>query len=323
MMTLPDVLSTTRFVVDHARDVTIDPRAVQSVADRIAAGPQEPAAYDCDRHLCGTDPAVANFVLVLDTLNFSFWPDPGETRWRVAYRGEAVNGYWALVAALRRALDEGVPLLDAAYLADMSEVALAHLLRGEGVIPLLAERAAALREVGAGLRDRSAGQCVNMIERAGRNAPRLTSLLAAEFSSFDDVASYAGRPVQLYKRAQICCSDLYGASGGAGWGALSDLDRLTAFADYKVPQVLLQLGVLVYSEALARAVDERVLLPRGSPAEVEIRAATIWAVEELRRALVGRGVALRAFEIDWHLWNLGQDLPPDTKPYHLTRTIYY
>jgi hypothetical protein len=70
-------------------------------------------------------------------------------------------------------------------------------------------------------------------------------------------------------------------------------------------------------------VDNRILLPPGSEGEVEIRAATIWGVEYLRRALATRGIHLRAFEVDWHLWELGQTLPPDTRPYHLTRTIYY
>jgi len=318
-----DVLTTTRFVIENAREVTIDQAGVRVVADQLAVRALHPTAFDCDRHLCGTDLRVANFALVLDTLNFSFWPDPGAPRWRVTYQGETLDGYWALVAALRRALDEGIPILDADYLADVSEGSLARVLRGEGAIPLLLERAAALREAGSVLRDRYAGQVTNLIERAGRNAPRLTGLLAEELTSFDDVASYAGQPVHFYKRAQICCGDLFGASGGTAWGNLTDLDRLTACADYKVPQVLRQLGILRYSDPLADLVDRRQLLPPGSAAEVEIRAATIWAIEYLRQALVAHGVSLRAFEIDWQLWNLGQELPPGTKPYHLTRTIYY
>jgi hypothetical protein len=317
------VLATTRFVVENARYVVIDPERVSTVADELATRRAPAITYDCTRHLCGTDPSVANFVLVLDTLNFSFWPDPGQPRWRVTYRGETVNGYWALVAALRRALDEGVPLTDAGYLAQVSENDVAHLLRGEGTIPLLGERVTALREAGQVLQSRYDGHFVNAIEQADRNALRLTELLAREFTSFDDVALYGSYPVHLYKRAQICCSDLYGASGGVAWGDLSDLDKLTAFADYKVPQVLRQLGILVYTDALARTIEQRVLLPPGSDGEVEIRAATIWGVEFLRRALLERGVSLRAFEIDWYLWELGQTLPVDTQPYHLTRTIFY
>jgi hypothetical protein len=323
MPTEPRVLETTRFVVENAREVTIDPRRVEEVAAELAARPAATIAYDCARHVCGTDPVVANVVLVVDTLNFSFWPDPGQARWRVTDNGETLDGYWALVAAVRRALDEGVPIADAAYLSGITTEVLGHVLRGEGTIPLLAERTAALREVGAGLLKRDGGWFTGMIARAGFDAPRLVGLLATEFSSFDDVASYDGRRVELYKRAQICCGDLNGASEGAPWGALKNLDRLTAFADYKVPQVLRRLGLLVYADDLAHLVDSRIRLAPGSASEVEIRAATIWAVELLRRALANRGVHRTAVEIDWLLWELGQMLPPDAKPYHLTRTVYY
>ena len=323
MNQLSTVLASTRVVVENARYVTIDSDRVAAVADELAARRAPPVTFDCTRHVCGPEPWIANVVLVLDTLNFSFWPDPGQPRWRVSDRGESVNGYWALVAALRRALDEGVPLADASYLAELSESDVAHLLRGEGSIPLLAERTAALREVGRVLNERYGGQFVRMIERADRDAVRLTRLLAEELTSFHDVASYGGYPVYLYKRAQICCGDLHGASQGADWGDLSHLDQLTAFADYKVPQVLRRLGILTYTEALSRTIERRVLLPPGSDAEVEIRAATIWGVEFLRRAVEERGIALRAYEIDWHLWELGQTLPPGTQPYHLTRTIFY
>lgn len=323
MNQLSTVLASTRVVVENARYVTIDLDRVAAIAGELAARPLSPVTYDRSRHLCGSEPWVANFVLVLDTLNFSFWPDPGEPRWRVSYRGETVDGYWALVAALRRALDEGVPLTDASYLAALSEADVARLLRGEASIPLLAERTAALREVGRVLSERYGGQFVNLIEHADRDAVRLTRLLADELTSFDDVASYGGHPVYLYKRAQICCGDLHGAGQGADWSELTNLDKLTAFADYKVPQVLRRLGILVYTDALARTIERRTLLTVGGDAEVEIRAATIWGVEFLRRALEERGVTLRAFEIDWHLWELGQTLPADSQPYHLTRTIFY
>lgn len=58
----------------------------------------------------------------------------------------------------------------------------------------------------------------------------------------------------LYKRAQIFAADVWGAFGGAGLGTFSDLHRLTTFADYRVPVVLRQLGILNYSAQLAAQV---------------------------------------------------------------------
>ena len=167
------------------------------------------------------------------------------------------------------------------------------------------------------------GAFSNAIETAGHGATRLAALLARDFSSFDDVASYDGRDVRFYKRAQICVADLYGAFQGERWGHFEDLAKLTAFADYKVPQILRHLGVLHYGPVLAQHVDAKHVLASGSPEEVEIRAATIWGVEYLRRALASRGIHMRAFELDWYLWNLSQDESTAMRPYHRTRTIYY
>ena len=58
----------------------------------------------------------------------------------------------------------------------------------------------------------------------------------------------------LYKRAQIFVADVWGAFSGAGLGAFSDIGRLTTFADYRVPVVLRQLGVLQYADDLAHQV---------------------------------------------------------------------
>jgi hypothetical protein len=49
----------------------------------------------------------------------------------------------------------------------------------------------------------------------------------------------------------------------------------------------------------------------------------VWCCELLRRKLAAVGSSLRAFEIDWALWQAGQSLPADTRPYHRTYTVFY
>ena len=110
---------------------------------------------------------------------------------------------------------------------------------------------------------------------------------------------------------------------GEGWGALRGIERLTAFADYKLPQMLRREGVLVYEPELAELIASYTLIPAGADAEVEIRAATIWAVELLRQALAQMGIQQTASAIDYRIWLESQDAPADGVPYHRTRTIYY
>ena len=313
------VLESTRPVVGTARFVRIDRAAVETLADRLAAGPFQRPAWRVAPHWWDDTERTAQYVFVLDALNFCFW---GEPKWRVEYRGRSYDGYWALAACLRRAIEAGSPLLEAGFLAQIDEAHTAELLHGEGQLPLLAERAAGLRQLGRVLVERYGGRAVDFVAAAGGSAVALARRVADELPSFDDVAAYDGRAVRFYKRAQIVCSDLYGAYEGRGPGAFYDLDKLTAFADYKLPQILRELGVLDYEPSLAERVDNLVELKAGSPQEVEIRAATIWAVERLRRALLERGVGIKAFEIDWCLWDLAQRTP-FRHPYHRTRTISY
>ncbi len=314
------VLTSARRVVELARLVTIDEEAVEQVAEALAAAAAPPAGWDIEHHFADGTARTAQYVLVLDALNFCFW---GEPRWQVEHQGEWVNGYFALALALKRAVVAGVPILDARYLAGITPADLADVLGGRGVIPLLDERAANLREVGRVLSDRYDGQFVGMVAAADQSAVALVKLLVRDVSSFDDEATHEGERVLFYKRAQICVADLAGSFGGEGWGRFRDLDALTAFADYKVPQVLRRLGVLRYAPPLAETIDRFELIPSGSAPEVEIRAATIWGVECLREALARRGQPRTASQVDYLLWELGQAPSAEDRPYHRTRTIYY
>lgn len=86
----------------------------------------------------------------------------------------------------------------------------------------------------------------------------------------------------MYKRAQIFAADLWGAFKGQGYGEFSDIGSITIFADYIVPAVLRQLGVLRYSEALASIIEANSEIGSGTEEEVELRACSIYAVEKMR-----------------------------------------
>lgn len=321
------VLTATATVVREGTLVTLDSDAAEQLATRWAQQPWPAVTADfAAMHFSDGSERTANWMLLVDALNFCFWGEPGEPRWSVEWRGKTWDGYYALAAALTRAMEESVPLADAAYLAELSASQLAELLRpapGCPPIPLFEERLANAREVGRVLEERYGGQMVHAIEAAKFDAVALALLLARDFPSFADIADWNGEPVPFLKRAQICVADLHTTFDGKRWGALRGIERLTAFADYKLPQVLRREEVLVYEPDLAELIKSYTLLPPGADAEVEIRAATVWAVELLRRALARGGIQQTASAIDYRIWLASQDAPPDDVPYHRTRTIYY
>jgi putative queuosine salvage protein len=327
------VLSSTQWVVEHAMHARINRDGVAHVSAQLLARytpATEPAWYDRFHFHDGSERTV-NWLLVLDALNFCFWAEKGQPRWCIDYHGEILDGYWAEAVALTRAVEEGIALWDAEYLSRMSREDLAYVFRSvpaaDGsvgqIIPLFDARLAHVHEVGRVLLERYDGQFARAVEKAGGSAVNLALLLAQEFSSFRDIAVYRDQEVRFFKRAQICVADLYGAFSGKHWGAFTDLDKLTIFADYKLPQVLRHYGVLEYNPGLAARVDNQELLQAGGEEEVELRAATIWTCELLRREMShASGMDITAVEVDQLLWYLGQN-SSEMCPYHRTRTIFY
>lgn len=134
--------------------------------------------------------------------------------------------------------------------------------------------------------------------------------------------------MHFYKRAQIFVADLWGAYGRPSDPNhpffFHDIHALTMFADYRIPQLLHHFGVLQYSPELMNVIETLGEIPFGSKHETEIRACTIIAVEELKRKLnSNQGISLTSIEVDWILWNWGENIKEDIKPHHRTLTIYY
>ncbi len=318
-----EVLETAEYVAKESRLVRISHREITRFASQLIGQDVQKPTWDVKYHYHdGTEKTVA-YLLILDTLNYCFWPLPGKMRWEIKYGLETISGYFALAAVLKRAVDLGIPITNADYLAGLSMDELGALLRGNGELQLLERRLQGLNELGTVLLRDYNGKASKLVETAGKSALRLALLLAEKLQSFNDVALYRGHKIVFHKRAQIFVADLHGAFNGENWGRFNDVKDLTAFADYKLPQVLRQEGILIYREPLARKVNGKVFIAPGSIEEVEIRANTIWAVELIRKALKALGKDFKAYEIDWILWTFGQDPRYGSKPYHRTTTIYY
>ena len=318
-----EVLETTRHVKERSQQVTIDKQALADFSKKLIEDGIEIPPWDYDYHFFDGGHKTVAYLLVLDSINFCFWTKPGADKWEVQYKSETLSGYYALAASLKKAIESGIPITRAHYLAELPLGKLRQILGGKGELQLMEARAHILNELGAFLIAKYGGEANRLVETAENSALNLVRLLVENLPSFNDKAEYYGATIYFYKRAQIFAADLYAAFAGKDWGNFKDMDKLTAFADYKLPQVLRHVGVLRYERALEHKVDNGIFLEAGSPEEIEIRANTIWAVELIRQELTQMGKKLRAFEIDWILWNLGQESQFKAKPYHRTKTIFY
>ena len=318
-----EVLKTAQEVAEKSLLVKIDEQALMNFAAKLSAEKIAAPSWNTFYHFYGKKEETIAYLLVLDSINFCFWPAIGNPKWEVEYQSEKLSGYFALAASLKKALESGVPLTNAQYLAKLSLKEFKKFLGGTGDLQLLEFRVRSLNELGQMLMREYQGKAYALVEAAAQSALQLVRLVADKLPSFRDKAEYQGKKVFFYKRAQLFAADLCGASQGKEWGFFHDIDLLTAFADYKLPQVLRHVEVLRYEKALAQKVDHHTLLDAGSPEEVEIRANTIWAVELIRQELLVQGKNLKAMEIDWILWNLGQQEDYRKHPYHRTLTVFY
>jgi len=322
-----EVLESTSCALKKSRFVSINHDNLKNfVMTFVSEKTFHPPLWDKSIHYSSNTNAssVLAYIMVLDTLNFCFWPTSNLQRWEINFEGHTLSGYAAMAVALRIAFEENrYPIHSPEWLSTITCNDLKNILGGEGFLQLMDERASALQELGRITVEKYGGSFENFIASAGNSATVLAKLLASELSSFRDMSSYKGTTVWFLKRAQILPADLAGIFDNKGPGEFNDLDKLTAFADYKVPQVLRHIGIIQYNGLISYSVDSGSLIPSGSEMETEIRAATIQAVEAIKTGLSEKGILITSRNIDQILWDMGQKDEFRKKPYHKTVSIFY
>ena len=260
------------------------------------------------------------YVLALDAINFCFWPHPASNE------SNSLEYDHLAMALTKVALDDssGVYFFSPQHLATMTPCAMEAALKPhlqDHHLPNLPERCRLWNELGHALQASPFdGSALRMVALSQCDGPRLVNLLIQHLPGFRDEAIWRGRWVALYKRAQIAVGDL----NAALQLDLTNMDHLTTFADYRVPQVLRNAGVLEYSQALQDKVDS--LLELDPEEELSIRAGTVVVVDELvTRVNKVLSTNISAVMLDWHLWQVGEKLNVQGKlqPHHRVKTIFY
>ncbi|KAF8633871.1 hypothetical protein AX15_001203 [Amanita polypyramis BW_CC] len=226
------------------------------------------------------------------------------------------TGYWSLVASLDRAIsDDKIPITDPWFYSDETrcpDSLIEHVFRPADsrreAIPLLKERISVMRWVGKKLCDDFSGSYLYLIQSFHKRhngqgtALDLVKMVTETFPSFRDETWIDSHKVYLWKRAQILVAETWAAfyppdsppntlptphpifPSPPGPGP--QIHQLTMFADYRVPQILHHLRILSYPPSLVDLLERGTMLPNGSREEVSLRAASIVAVERVRKEMV-------------------------------------
>jgi len=293
-------------------------RAVAEATPELLRLPawDDPGFYD------GPDERVVAWLLAYNAINYSYWPEPGVARWSTVVAGRRVgtdDEALGVMISLAQQQREGVALWHGPVLEGLTAEELGRWLApapGAGPLPLLEERLAALQELGRAYA--TWGGPLGLVDVA--TAPELVERLVAALPSWEDER---GPTLRFRKRAQLVTGMIIGRFGGQGPGALHDREALTAYADYRLPQILRGLGVLELSAELAARIARHEELVVGCPEEVALRAAVVVGAEELRLALEPLWPHVTALEVDHMLWRTAVARDATLPPFHRTRTTDY
>jgi hypothetical protein len=321
------VTESLRPVIENSRDVRTHYEKIVETAGWMAyeelALPNLALPYGLEKN-----PDIAmDFVMVANTIDTAFTDFKSHVKFQTDYAGAHLSDSEAMFACLKRAMDNGIPILDGKFLAKISRRDMENIFAGNMEIPMLEEKMALFRDVGGVLAAKYGGRYYNFIRscspRLYDNGKGLVERLAVEFPRYNDISLYDEHEVKFYKLTQLGFWQIYSGLGTAGGFRLEDPQKMTAFADYIVPVALRLMGITSYSHELEQAIDTYQLISRDSRQEIEIRAHCLYATallaDEINKVRTPDQQVIIP-QIDARLWT---HYHTTTWPHHLTRTIMY
>lgn len=331
------VLESVYPVIERSRDVQTNLEKLVEVANWMAYEELPMPDYGLPFGIgTGDTDETIDFILTAACIDTAFTDFSSHTRFEADYQRRTWSDSDALFACMKRAVDEGTPILDGAFLAKVTRGQMEVLFAGNIELPMLDEKTEILHQVGATLVRKYEGRFHNFVASclprlydpvtSGREAGAgdgLVDRLVREFPRFRDVSPYENHIIKFYKLPQLSLWFLYTSLRKTGKFHLEDLECMSAFADYIVPVALRLLGITRYSAQLEAAINSYQMIPHDSPWEVEIRAHCIYAsallAEEINR-LRPPNLQILIPQIDARLWT---HYHTTWWPHHLTKTIMY
>ncbi|HSX39886.1 MAG TPA: queuosine salvage family protein [Candidatus Saccharimonadales bacterium] len=317
-----NVLKTTKFVVDNSQSVKINNANLKKMGASVTEKELKLSDLDLSSNNWNFN-QLHYLTLVFNALVYNFWAEKDQPKWTIKTNKTTLDGSVALFLALEIEAQTNKDFFKPQYLANFSYENAKKLFKGNTEIPLFHNRVSCIRELGYVLKNKFSSNANKIIDVSNRDAVKVVEFLSETMPLFNDVRSYKGTKVGFYKRATLHAKMLNDLLKKYNKSQLKNMHKLTAIADYKIPQILRSVGIFEYSSDLAEHIDSYKIVNENSEYEVEIRAATIWAVKYLTHEINKKFPHIVAVDTDNILWKLSQNATPNFKPYHRTYTIDY
>lgn len=252
---------------------------------------------------------IVNFLLLYQAIGFSFWGNP---KWTIETEEGIYDGSTALMYIFINNIDFFKKFKN---VENMTFDTFAYLMQGNVEIPLLKERYEILKDISSIVNEKMNSNFYEAIKDLTDDRD-LFNFIISYFPTFKDTRTYKGKEVYFYKLASLLTSDILHARK-IKEGIKVDYSHIAGCSDYKIPQILHNLGILEYSENLESKIERKMELAENDPMEVEIRASVI----EVEKYIIEK-TGICGIEANDYLW-LKSKNANQSKPYHLTRTTSY
>lgn len=322
-------------VKDNAGHAFIDEEKLEKIAVELASKDFKCPAWR-EPVYPESDDTIIEFFGVINAINFCFTDFKTGKKFDVDYpegSGKIWTGAFAMTAAIKRAVEDGLDILDPAVLYNLTQERVERIFRHVSTpIPMLKERLNNLRDIGFTIKTRL-GSFRKLFEdsdyRLNLGSDGIVERLSA-CESYSDYCWHDGRKIYFNKRAQLFPMMYYGRalSSGGRLTPIQDPENFGALADYEVPKILRHFGVLHYIGTLGKIVDAGLVLEKNGFMEIEIRAQTVNAMLALLYKINGK----RSFdglqpitmaELDYVIWNMGRSPEFKSILHHRVYTTAY
>ncbi len=236
---------------------------------------------------------MCQFYLTFNAINYCYFDEDGKK-----FQNGKLSGSTLAATRLTEYWDD---IKHPEFLSNVDEnFLLSELFRADGPISMVKERTKALREVGQFLNKNitATGLFEKLFRKYKSDAYLVSQALPEHLPTWRD---------PFFKRSQLFVGMVYGKF--QDWSSLpiskDSLEDLTVFADYRIPETLVKMGILIPSAALLSRLHRQQLIASGSRKEKEIRAATIMGADGITDALneLMPDKNLNALHTDFLLWS--------------------
>lgn len=313
---LEKVLETSKYVVDNAIYVRINFNKINLLTEELSSFNSSHFAtklpYDFQNM---NTKEIINFLLIYDSIIFSFWGSP---KWTIKVNDKELDGGNALFHCIFNLFYDRKSEDIFNILENMTFEKFQEILKGNVEIPLLKERYDIVKKVAKIVNETMNSDFYGYIKDLTRDE-EVFKVITVKFDDFEDTRLYKNKTIYFYKLAQLLTSDILHVLQ-LKEKKVVDCSHLVGCADYKIPQVLHGLQILEYDKELTSLIENKIPIEENCEMEIEIRASMIVVIDYVWKKI---HKSFDRIDINNFIWSKGQVKTTCFKPYHLTRTTSY